>query len=50
MIIGLDSLGVEIAKNMVLSGLKKLIIFDKEKVSKENLLGNFFLTEEDFGK
>ncbi len=49
LVIGLDTLGVEIAKNLILSGLKKIIVFDKEKVSLENLLGNFFVTEKDIG-
>lgn len=49
LVIGLDTLGVEIAKNLILSGLKKILIFDQEKISLENLLGNFFLTEKDLG-
>lgn len=32
MLVGLDTLGVEIAKNLVLSGLKKLVIYDKGKI------------------
>lgn len=31
-LIGLDALGVEIAKNLVLTGVKKLYIYDKERV------------------
>lgn len=46
---GLDSLGVEIAKNIVLSGVKWLIIYDKGLVTMENLLGNFFVTQKDIG-
>jgi molybdopterin/thiamine biosynthesis adenylyltransferase len=49
LVIGLDTLGIEIAKNLILSGLKKIFIFDKEKVCLENLLGNFFVTEKDLG-
>lgn len=46
-LIGLDTLGVEVAKNLMLSGVKKITIYDKEKVNVKNLLGNFFLTEND---
>ena len=49
MLIGLDTLGVEVAKNLVLSGLKKLLIFDKDKITIKNLLGNFFVNEKDLG-
>lgn len=49
MLVGLDSLGVEIAKNIVLSGVKWLLIYDKGLVTIENLLGNFFVTHKDIG-
>ena len=34
---GLGPLGIEIAKNIILSGVKKFTIFDSKKVSKEDL-------------
>ncbi len=49
LIVGLNTLGVEIAKNMILSGLKQILIHDKEVVTLNNLLGNFFVTENDLG-
>ncbi|EGR33396.1 ubiquitin-like modifier activating enzyme 6, putative, partial [Ichthyophthirius multifiliis] len=45
--IGLGPLGVEIAKNIILSGVKKLTIQDSKKVQKEDLFGQFFITEKD---
>ncbi len=45
----MDSLGIEIAKNIVLSGVKKLIVYDKDIITLENLLGNCFVTEQDIG-
>ena len=65
LIIGFDSLAAEIAKNIVLSGVKRfnyfyyqkiivytirLTIFDKKIIQKSDLLGNFFLEEVDIGK
>lgn len=36
---GLGPLGVEIAKNIVLSGVKRFTIFDNEKTSYNDLSG-----------
>jgi len=47
---GLGALGVEIAKNIVLSGVNKFTIHDKAKTSYRDLSGQFFLNEEDIGK
>ncbi|KAL4488907.1 hypothetical protein ABPG72_005694 [Tetrahymena utriculariae] len=47
---GLNHVGVEIAKNIVLSGVKRFSIVDQEKVTLQNLIGQFFLSEEDIGK
>ena len=50
LIVGLRGLGIEIAKNIVLSGIKELKISD-ENISLINDLGsNFFLSEKDIGK
>ena len=49
LIIGLNGLGIEIAKNLVLSGPKKITIFDKKKINDEDLQSNFFINEKDIG-
>ena len=48
-IYGLNGLGIEIAKNLILSGPKKIMIYDKKKITKEDLQCNFFITENDIG-
>lgn len=47
---GLGGLGVEIAKNIVLSGVKRFTLHDIAKTSYRDLSGQFFLGEEDIGK
>ena len=44
---GLSGFACEIAKNIVLSGIKKLIIVDNQVVTRADLHGNFYLTEAD---
>ena len=46
-IIGVQGLGVEISKNIILSGPKKVIIFDDKIVELSDLGSNFYLTKED---
>ena len=48
-IYGLSGLGIEIAKNLMLSGPEKITIFDKKEINKNDLQCNFFITEEDIG-
>ncbi|CAD8210665.1 unnamed protein product [Paramecium octaurelia] len=43
----LNGLGIEIAKNIVISGVKRLILFDPELVQMSDLGSNFYLTEKD---
>lgn len=50
LIIGLRGLGVEIAKDIIVSGPNKVILFDPNKVIIEDLGSNFYLTEKDIGK
>ncbi|XP_013411882.1 ubiquitin-like modifier-activating enzyme 1 [Lingula anatina] len=50
LISGMRGLGVEIAKNVVLGGVKSVTIHDKENVSYADLAAQFFLREEDIGK
>lgn len=47
---GLNALGVEIAKNIILSGVKRFTICDSKKVEYEDIAGQFYLSEADVGK
>ena len=47
---GMGGLGVEIAKNLVLTGVKSLTLRDPTPVQIADLSSNFQLTEEDVGK
>ncbi|XP_078159834.1 ubiquitin-activating enzyme E1 1-like isoform X1 [Carex rostrata] len=49
LISGLNGLGAEIAKNLVLAGVKSVTLHDVENAEMQDLSSNFFLTEEDFG-
>ena len=50
LIIGLKGLGVEIAKNVVLAGVKSVTIHDPQAVELSDLSSQFFLHTEDIGK
>ena len=50
LLFGLDALGIEIAKNLVLSGCRKLAICEPELTKWNDLSGQFYLSEEDVGK
>lgn len=50
LIIGLSGLGVEIAKNVALAGVKLLALYDPKPVDLKDLSTQFFLTEADIGK
>ena len=47
---GIGALGLEITKNIVLSGIKRFTIHDNKKATYRDLSGQFFLSEEDIGK
>ncbi len=47
LIVGLRGLGIEIAKNIILSGPNQVSIFDPEFVNINELGANFYLTDED---
>lgn len=49
LVIGLKGLGVEIAKNIALAGVKSLTLFDPLPVELKDLSSQFFLTEKDIG-
>jgi ubiquitin-activating enzyme E1 len=50
LIIGLKGLGVEIAKNIALAGVKSLTLYDPAPVQIADLSSQFFLTPSDVGK
>ncbi|KAJ0987625.1 hypothetical protein J5N97_005981 [Dioscorea zingiberensis] len=50
LISGLSGLGAEIAKNLVVAGVKSVTLHDDESVQLRDLSSNFFLLEDDVGK
>lgn len=50
LISGMRGLGVEIAKNVVLGGVKSVTVHDSGKVAFRDLSSQFFLREKDIGK
>lgn len=50
LIVGLKGLGVEIAKNIALAGVKSLTLYDPELTKVSDLSAQFFLKESDIGK
>ncbi|RYP58249.1 hypothetical protein DL769_009042 [Monosporascus sp. CRB-8-3] len=50
LIVGLKGLGVEIAKNIALAGVKSLTLYDPTPVAIADLSAQFFLHPEDVGK
>ncbi|KAG6536430.1 ubiquitin-activating enzyme E1 2-like [Zingiber officinale] len=47
---GLQGLGAEIAKNLVLAGVRSITLHDEGNVEMWDLSSNFFFSEEDIGK
>ena len=50
LIVGLKGLGVEIAKNVALAGVKSLTLYDPAPAQLADLSSQFFLHTEDVGK
>ena len=50
LICGLNGLGVEVAKNIILAGVKSCAVWDNAAVSYEDLSSQFYFTENDIGK
>ncbi len=50
LVVGLKGLGVEIAKNIALAGVKSLTLYDPAPVAISDLSSQFFLHVEDIGK
>lgn len=46
----IGGLGIEIAKNIILSGPKKITIFDDKTIKVEDIGSNFYISENDIGK
>lgn len=50
LIVGVGGLGVEIAKDLILTGVKSVTLFDNNKVTIHDLSAQYYLTEKDIGK
>lgn len=50
LISGLGGLGVEVAKNVILGGVKSVTLHDDKEATMTDLSSEFFLSEEDLGK
>ena len=50
LIIGMRGLGVEVAKNLILTGPKSVTIYDEAIVTINDLSSNFYISEEDVGR
>jgi len=50
LLVGLNGLGAEAAKNVILSGVKSVTLHDTKNVSYTDLSANFYLSEVDIGK
>jgi len=50
LVIGLEGLGIETAKNLILSGVEKVFLFDSETVKINYLGNNYYLSEKNIGK
>ena len=50
LIFGLRGLGIEIAKDIIVSGPNQVTVFDSNKVKVEDLGSNFYLSKKDIGK
>ncbi|GFR51131.1 hypothetical protein Agub_g13484 [Astrephomene gubernaculifera] len=50
LISGLNGLGVEVAKNVILAGVRSVTIHDTASVTLQDLSAQFYLTEQDVGR
>ncbi|KAG5187960.1 ubiquitin-activating enzyme E1 [Tribonema minus] len=50
LIVGVNGLGVEVAKNVILAGVKSVTLLDRTPASWSDLAAQFYLTEADIGK
>jgi molybdopterin/thiamine biosynthesis adenylyltransferase len=49
-VFGLNALAIEVVKNIVLSGCRKITLIDDSNVTWRDLAGQFFFSESDVGK
>ncbi|KKA27557.1 hypothetical protein TD95_002401 [Thielaviopsis punctulata] len=50
LVVGMKGLGIEIAKNVALAGVKSLTVYDPSPVTVADLSSQFFLRDDDVGK
>jgi ubiquitin-activating enzyme E1 len=50
LIAGLSGLGVEVAKNVILAGVKSVTLYDNQSCSWDDLSSQFYLSESDIGQ
>jgi len=50
LIVGLNGVGVEVAKNVILAGVKSVTLHDDAPASALDLASQFYLTDKDLGK
>lgn len=50
LIVGMNGLGVEIAKNVILAGVKSVGVLDNKKTEMRDLTSQFYLSKDDIGK
>ncbi|EWM25950.1 ubiquitin-activating enzyme e1 [Nannochloropsis gaditana] len=50
LIVGVAGLGIEVAKNVILAGVKSVTLFDPAPVAYPDLAAQFYLSEADLGK
>ncbi|GBG30298.1 Ubiquitin-like modifier-activating enzyme 1 [Hondaea fermentalgiana] len=50
LVVGMNGLGIEIAKNVTLAGVKKIVVHDDAEAKVADLGSQFYLTPEDVGK
>ena len=50
LLVGVSAEGIEVAKNLVLSGLRRLELADWKQITRSELSSNFYAGEEDLGK
>ena len=50
LISGLSGIGIEIAKNLILYGVKQVTIHDSDKITKNDLSSNYYVQSDDIGK
>lgn len=47
---GLTGVGAEVAKNLMLAGIKKLVLMDNEDVTEDDLANQFLIAPNSVGK